>query len=318
MRHVSRTHRVALDWLFDRINLDPKIQIKYIDTKNQLADNDQGKFHMWWMESSFCVCLTLAISVLQSFLRWCRKERNKNQVMWTWACVSPWANAVCVHLNKKKESRDDDTNNKDKRLQKQTSSAVVQSTAFTSHWMYSWVFTCFSSLHMLLGLSLCVPNSLVINAPNLFTFWLVREFLVQIHTAKMDLWGVVLTHRNKKFWKSHDWGFIQRRQTTGLPVLPCRFARKLIFGLSLNYQRLHQESLHCHQLDEELDDWCHFWYFQNGTGLRCSPDSWCGRFNVVIASLKSERSLTGQVFPELLREIHQFFLYRKYSACVMW
>ena len=38
MRHVSRTHRVALDWLFDRINLDPKIQIEYIDTKNQLAD----------------------------------------------------------------------------------------------------------------------------------------------------------------------------------------------------------------------------------------------------------------------------------------
>ena len=38
MRHVSRTHRVALDWLFFRINLDPKIQIKYIDTKNQLAD----------------------------------------------------------------------------------------------------------------------------------------------------------------------------------------------------------------------------------------------------------------------------------------
>ena len=38
MRHVSRTHRVAPDWLFDRINLDSKIQIKYIDTKNQLAD----------------------------------------------------------------------------------------------------------------------------------------------------------------------------------------------------------------------------------------------------------------------------------------
>ena len=38
MRRVSRTHRVALDWLFDRINLDSKIQIKYIDTKNQLAD----------------------------------------------------------------------------------------------------------------------------------------------------------------------------------------------------------------------------------------------------------------------------------------
>ena len=37
-RHVSRTHRVALDWLLHRINLDTKIQIKYIDSKNQLAD----------------------------------------------------------------------------------------------------------------------------------------------------------------------------------------------------------------------------------------------------------------------------------------
>ena len=38
MRHGSRTHRVALDWLSDRINLDPKIQIEYVDTKDKLAD----------------------------------------------------------------------------------------------------------------------------------------------------------------------------------------------------------------------------------------------------------------------------------------
>ena len=37
-RHVLRTHRAALDWLFDRINLDPKVQIKYVESKNQLAD----------------------------------------------------------------------------------------------------------------------------------------------------------------------------------------------------------------------------------------------------------------------------------------
>ena len=37
MRHVSRTHRVALGWLFDQINLDFKIQIKY-NTKNLLAE----------------------------------------------------------------------------------------------------------------------------------------------------------------------------------------------------------------------------------------------------------------------------------------
>ena len=36
MRHVSRTHRVALVWL--RMNLDCKFQIRYLDTKHQLAD----------------------------------------------------------------------------------------------------------------------------------------------------------------------------------------------------------------------------------------------------------------------------------------
>ena len=45
-RHVSRTHRVALDWLFDRIDLDSKIQIKYIDTKKPTSRHlDQREFH---------------------------------------------------------------------------------------------------------------------------------------------------------------------------------------------------------------------------------------------------------------------------------
>ena len=38
MRHVSRAHRVALDWLFDRIYLDLQIRVKYVDTRSQLAD----------------------------------------------------------------------------------------------------------------------------------------------------------------------------------------------------------------------------------------------------------------------------------------
>ena len=37
-RHDSCTHKVALAWIFDRINLDPKIKIKHDDTRNQLAD----------------------------------------------------------------------------------------------------------------------------------------------------------------------------------------------------------------------------------------------------------------------------------------
>ena len=68
-RHVSRTHRVALDWFFDRINLDPKIQIKYIDTKNQLADIlTKGIFTR--DEWNHLLCLfTFAISVLKIVLK---------------------------------------------------------------------------------------------------------------------------------------------------------------------------------------------------------------------------------------------------------
>ena len=46
MRHVSRTHKVALDWLFDRTNLDPKIQIKKIGHQKPTSRHaNQGKFH---------------------------------------------------------------------------------------------------------------------------------------------------------------------------------------------------------------------------------------------------------------------------------
>ena len=78
MRHVSRTHRVALDWLFDRINLDPKIQIKYIDTKNQLADIlTKGNFTR--DEWNHLLCL-FNISHFSStvLIRW-RNDLNKIQ-----------------------------------------------------------------------------------------------------------------------------------------------------------------------------------------------------------------------------------------------
>ena len=39
LRLVSRTHRVALDWLFDRIKLDTKIQIKYIEAVTDREDS---------------------------------------------------------------------------------------------------------------------------------------------------------------------------------------------------------------------------------------------------------------------------------------
>ena len=38
MRHAYGTQRVELEWLFDRFNFDPMIQVKYGDTKSQLAN----------------------------------------------------------------------------------------------------------------------------------------------------------------------------------------------------------------------------------------------------------------------------------------
>ena len=38
MRHIGRVHRVDLDWLFERLSKDPALGMKYINTKDQLAD----------------------------------------------------------------------------------------------------------------------------------------------------------------------------------------------------------------------------------------------------------------------------------------
>ena len=37
MKHLSCTQRVTLEWLFDRINLDPMIHAEHVDTRGQLA-----------------------------------------------------------------------------------------------------------------------------------------------------------------------------------------------------------------------------------------------------------------------------------------
>ena len=37
LREESRTHRVDLDRLYDRINLDPMIQMQYVSTTEQKA-----------------------------------------------------------------------------------------------------------------------------------------------------------------------------------------------------------------------------------------------------------------------------------------
>ena len=71
---------LRLDWLFDRINLDPKIQIKYIDTKNQLADIlTRGNFTRDEWNHLLNACSISAISVLQCALIQLRNDLNTIQ-----------------------------------------------------------------------------------------------------------------------------------------------------------------------------------------------------------------------------------------------
>ena len=38
LKHTARTHRMDLDWLFERISTDPAVFDRYIHTKLQIAD----------------------------------------------------------------------------------------------------------------------------------------------------------------------------------------------------------------------------------------------------------------------------------------
>ena len=52
LRHVFRIHRVALDWVFDRIKLDTKNSIQvHRHQKRTRKHSTQRKFHTWWVES---------------------------------------------------------------------------------------------------------------------------------------------------------------------------------------------------------------------------------------------------------------------------
>ena len=93
MTHVSRTHRVALDWLFDKINLDSKIQIRYVDIQHQLADiltkgnftrdewNNLQVFNISHFSSTCCAQNSSLMSCTQKRRRkGCRNTREKKGV----------------------------------------------------------------------------------------------------------------------------------------------------------------------------------------------------------------------------------------------
>ena len=93
MRHVSRTHRVALDWLFGGINLDSKIQIRYIDTKHQFADiltkanfTRNNLLHLFNISHSTSLCCAKNFSLIsctKTMAKRMQEPREDNRIVAT-------------------------------------------------------------------------------------------------------------------------------------------------------------------------------------------------------------------------------------------
>ena len=98
VRHVSGYHRVALDWLFDSINLDPKIQLRYVDAKHQLADKlTKGNFtrdewnnllHLFNISHFSLICCSLNFSVDSARKRWRKGCKNRKGTTASWQSQS--------------------------------------------------------------------------------------------------------------------------------------------------------------------------------------------------------------------------------------
>ena len=69
LRHVSRTHRVALDWLFDRIHLDPKLGSGMLIPRINSQTFRQKDISHVMKGTTFCVCSMLAFSALKAALK---------------------------------------------------------------------------------------------------------------------------------------------------------------------------------------------------------------------------------------------------------
>ena len=107
MRHVSRTHRVALEWLFDRINLDSVIQIRYIDTKHQFADIlTKGNFtrdewnnllHLFTNSHVSSICCAKKSRLISCAKTMAKRmqDKKKRKELWQNRNLQRW---TCLHM----------------------------------------------------------------------------------------------------------------------------------------------------------------------------------------------------------------------------
>ena len=181
--------------------------------------------------------------------------------------------------------------------------------------------------------SVCIENVLLASyrRRNLLRVYLaytcvkpLRKFLVEIHTAKMILCGVVFTPprrlqqtavscKQSNCWNRTSEVLTKKRQTMDFPVLSCRFACILICGLEL-----HHESLHCQQMvensmiDASIDT-------SRMAPARVVVLEILGAEDLMWTTLRwSQNDFSMVQGFQTYWERCQFCLYRKCSACVIW
>ena len=108
IRHVSRSHRVALDWLFDGIVLYPKIPSKVHRHQTSSRRHIDQKVIIWHVMSGtiFFICSTSAISTIFAALRisawlaapkWRRGCNIKQKKKGLWQHQSPQSSSSVNH-----------------------------------------------------------------------------------------------------------------------------------------------------------------------------------------------------------------------------
>ena len=63
MKHMARNHRVNLDWLFERLNRDPAVFMKFVGTKEQSADiltKGSVTAEAWLVSCNLCLIMPLS------------------------------------------------------------------------------------------------------------------------------------------------------------------------------------------------------------------------------------------------------------------
>ena len=185
---------------------------------------------------------------------------------------------MCVHLNKEDNQKTMTITDKIRETTKNKRSAVHEDKCIGINYAHTTP-NCFKSLRTLL-LDFALYFVLLIQLLSMFPhihFSPVCEFLVTVHTAKTGLLRCCIytlrrlqqtdvsckrSNCNKNLESRHVWCFSKDGTQQVCPFYHVALHVSSSVNFLLYGHELNQESLHCHQLEEELDDWCHRWYFQ--------------------------------------------------------